>query len=217
MLRKYILFLILITSVFFSINAQQQRLRTEDDGFQWYEITEGKLHGALDINGNLIIPTEFSLLVYHANNGYFRGISDESVAAFEPDGTIVISLERNYNEVYKHRHKNGSVYYTVYRKEGDKNYAGICDNNGKEIISPDRGYENITRQEADGTIWYLVYLNKKTGACDADGNELIPPNYESLTYYNGSFHSLMDNNWTSLNISLPSKDPRDINADTLPE
>lgn len=189
--------------------GQDRKEHIEPDGFKWQEVKKGNLHGAETPEGNTIVPTEFSLVAYHANNGYFRGTAEDYVAVFEPDGRCVIGTDRKYNEVYKHKQRNGEAYYTVYRKEGDKKFTGICDSRGKEIISPDRGYETISLQNGGEKRWYAVSRDNKTGACDSRGKEIIAPEYENLTYYENSFHSLKDNEWSTLNVSIDDTDDSD--------
>lgn len=203
---KTIILSIYLFATFIS-TAQQKKTRDEIDGFKWIEITDGRLRGAENINGQILIPPEFNLVVYHSNDSYFRASINGNVAVFEPDGKCVIAIDRDYSDVYKHRTRAGDVYYTVFRTSGTKQSAGLCDKLGKEIISPAAGYDNIVRQEADGKIWYSVSRDNLVGACDSEGKELIKPQYKSLTYYNGTFHYLNGTDWINLDLSLPTGKP----------
>ena len=160
---KKLLFIVLIAILTASsVGAQVSRtLKTQKNGFKWYETYEGGYFGAEDINGHTIIPL---------NRGY-NGIS------FYVCEKV---LGRNIP---------GQGHFLVSKKDEFGKYKyGSCDINGKEIIAIGR-YDYIAFYSEKNVIgYYHVRLNGLYGACDIDGREIIAPKYKSLVYYDEEYH-----------------------------
>lgn len=92
--------------------------------------------------------------------------------------SILIPLSRGYRHV---DFTNG--YFIIENDEGKT--IGVCNKNGKEIISPDANYDNIIVYDA----YISVYRNGKEGACNFKGKEIIPPIYNYIIVENGTFYN----------------------------
>lgn len=149
---------IMLTS--FRLYAQEKYLWTEDDGFQWYKVTNGNYFGA------------------------------ESI-----DGTTLIPLSRGYEMLTYIVDRNGG-WFSVMKKGS----CGICNKNGREIVSPGR-YDFACYMD-DGFI--LTELDFEYGVCDKSGNEIIAPKYEGrVVYKDGVFkYESESGNYISTGYSL---------------
>lgn len=174
---KRALFLLIMTSFVVTVNAQVTKtLKTERDGFQWYELKENGAEGALDVNGQSLIPLTkgYDRVYYH--NGYFNVKKNRYVGLYSAEGKEIISTERGYEYV---------SYFNGYINIQDQ-FRGICNMEGKEIIPTSRGYDWIVPQgKPNDYPYFQVWKSDNTGVCDIDGNEIIPPNedYSSKCYY----------------------------------
>lgn len=92
--------------------------------------------------------------------------------------SILIPLSRGYRHV---DFTNG--YFIIENDEGKT--IGVCNKNGKEIISPDANYDNIIVYDA----YISVYRNGKEGACNFKGKEIIPPVYNYIIVENETFYN----------------------------
>ena len=167
----------------------KKRRKVEDDGYVWYELNnENYKEGAMDVNGRIIIPVKYDLVVYHSDeehegHGYFGVELNGSEGVYSKNGTCLISTTRGYTNVYKH---NG-----VFRVENGDN-KGICDHNGKEIISPKRGYDSITDYSEKG--YYQVEKNGSKGVCNIYGKEIIfPGRYDRIYYREEGYYEVQKN------------------------
>ncbi len=92
----------------------------------------------------------------------------------------------------------------------DENWScGIYSIQGKCIIPPSRGYDSISKLDEDKDYYYSIKKNGKEGACNKNGKEIIPPEYENLLYLQGGYHYTTDSkynndfrNWIGLNIDI---------------
>lgn len=125
--------LMLALSSFTSI-AQERELKTEKDGFQWYELRQGDKRGAQSVGGTTFIPLSrgYTFICYQTlDGGWFtveKGDKDDGVC--DITGREIIAPGR-YDDAY-YRNKDGFEY--VYVKLNGK--EGVCDRNGREIIAP---------------------------------------------------------------------------------
>lgn len=175
---KKVFILVLMTSLVITMNAQViKTLKTEKDGFRWYELKENGVEGAQDVNGYSLIPLTKGYDRVYYFNGYFNVIKNRYAGLYSAEGKEIISTERGYENVL---YFNG---YIVVQK--DQSY-GICNIEGKEIIPTSRGYKVIIPQgEPNNYPYFQVWKSNNQGVCDIDGNEIIPPNeeYSSKSYY----------------------------------
>lgn len=102
-------------------------------------------------------------------------------------------------------------YNIFYVRKG--NFRGVNDEYGHVIIpvgrkytavsrSVDGKYYTITKNPNNRTDWTGGYYN---GACDAIGQEIIPPKYHSILYYKRGNYFKVENehgHWETLNIGL---------------
>ena len=98
------------------------------------------------------------------------------------NGATLIPLSRKYTLVYYCNSRNFGIGFFYVERLGEK---GVCDLNGKEIISPDRGYTNVDRHDG----YFEVVKNGKKGACDLNGKEIISPDrgYTNVDRHDGYF------------------------------
>lgn len=162
-----------------------------DDGFEWYKVRINGKHGAEDRNGNTIIPAEYDGIIYDAGcyscanynpvvagfivrKGEFRGWYNKS-------GRCIIPYSRGYKNIWKYDSESYGTHYS-YTKDGG---GGICDRNGREIVSVK--IDNLSHIEVGSTSeekkrYYLFFhVNNLCGIADANGNIVVTPEFE----YNG--------------------------------
>ncbi|MCR5193104.1 MAG: hypothetical protein K6D59_07340 [Bacteroidales bacterium] len=129
----------------------------------------------------------------------------------------VVSAERlpkskGYSDIQIHRdgpyvsRGDTHTYYTYYVFKD--NNQGVYDYYRKKaIITPDRGYTNITtvhipNNARNNIIYYLVAKGDKYGACDERGKEIVAPVYSSLIYdeNKGFVTKSSDDSWRSIGV-----------------
>ena len=153
-----------------SLNAQESKVIEKSDdksGYKWREIFDGKNRGVQSIDGQTIIPCEFSYIYY--SDGYFTVYRDNLVGLTDFTGKEIISPNRGYTGFHTYESKNG------YIEVNKDKFAGLTDLTGKEIISPDRGYTYISTLDAKGG-YIKVNKDKFAGLTDLTGKEIISPN-----------------------------------------
>jgi hypothetical protein len=137
-MKKALLFIILAGLTTIGVNAQTKRLKTEDDGFKWYNIIGSNgTEGAESIDGKTLIPLSrgYSFICYHPKDyglGYFGVEKNGKEGACDLNGKEVIAPERGYDDVTLHLESSTKGYYGV-MKNGKK---GACDLKGKEVVAP---------------------------------------------------------------------------------
>lgn len=94
-------------------------------------------------------------------------------------------------------------------------HKGAFEKDGKNTIPLSRGYTDVQKvSESDG-YYYKIEKNGRTGACDANGREIIAPQYESLVYldseYEFSYRS--SSGWIKTGVSLLSGSSYSSNND----
>lgn len=168
-----------------SLFAQESsRLKTEKNGYQWYEISNGDYCGAKDKSGKILIPIErgysdVTFIPEKTITGYFSVEKDDFEGACDLTGKELISPDRGYDDVTYIHEKALGGYFSV-EKNG---HEGVCDKTGKELISPDRGYDDVTFLDEEGVIGYFcVEKNEHEGACDVNGKEIIAPTTFGVAY-----------------------------------
>lgn len=137
--------------------------------------------------------------VYDEKNRWVYGLEDK-------DHKIIIPLNRGYTYVYY------SCYGMIEIEKNKK--KGICDLAGKEIISPDRGYDEAF-VFVDGIF---VKRSGKSGLCDYLGNEIVATVYDGQLVFidHVLYHKDTNDKWESIpGISpcyAPNYDPSSSNA-----
>ena len=51
-----------------NVSAQTKKYKVENDGFEWYQISENGKYGVLDKYGNLIVPPVYGRIKYQCDN-----------------------------------------------------------------------------------------------------------------------------------------------------
>lgn len=137
--------------------------------------------------------------VYDEKNRWVYGFEDK-------DHKIIIPLNRGYTYV------NYSWFGMIEIEKNKK--KGICDLAGKEIISPDRGYDEAFVL-VDGIF---VKRSGKSGLCDYSGNEIVATIYDGQLVFidHVLYHKDTNDKWESIpGISpcyAPNYDPSSSNA-----
>lgn len=137
-MKKALLFIILAGLTAIGVNAQTKSLKTEDDGFKWYNIIGSNgTEGAESIDGKTLIPLSrgYSFICYHSGSygyGYFGVEKNGKEGACNIKGKEIIAPEKGYDNVTLHLDSQNKGYYSV-KKNGK---VGACDLKGKEIIAP---------------------------------------------------------------------------------
>lgn len=144
-MKKKLFIYVLISIFVCPLKAQiTKTLKTEKDGFQWYELKENGFEGAESVGGETIVP-----------------------------------LSKKYNRVY-YFHGYFNVTYKKNTNSKD-DIAGIINTQGKEIISTKKGYCEAFFYKNHFQVKKHSESNNITmvGACDIDGNEVIPTIYDA--------------------------------------
>lgn len=97
-MKKIIFIAILLGLTSLSANAQTRSLRTEKDGFQWYNIfsSDGKYEGAESVDGKTLIPLsrQYTFICYQSESGhkgYFRVEKGDKQGACDIYGREIIA------------------------------------------------------------------------------------------------------------------------------
>lgn len=134
---------------------------------------------------------------------WFELEQDGYYGAQSINGTTLIPLSRKYTYICYHTTGGG---WFCFRKNHSSTYEGCCDKNGKEIIAPERGYNEVYYRGDEGYI--RVEKNGLYGACDLNGREIIAPKYESLILnsISGEFkYKNSQGDWVSTGVKYDGK------------
>lgn len=186
----------------YCLMAQERELKTEDDGFQWYQLRDNGVYGVQDKSGKTLIPLSrgYTRLYYFC--GKFHVGKNDYAGACDLNGHEAIPLSRGYDNVCFHTRDGIGGYYTVMKND----FAGACDINGKEVISPSRGYTFVCFHNQQGHVGYFgVEKNEMKGACDVNGKEIIAPQYKSLFYSTNGFTSENSQGYYAVGMDLDSQ------------
>lgn len=123
------------------------------------------------------------------------------------NGTTLIPLSRKYTFICYHTADGG---WFCFRKNNSSTYEGCCDKNGREVIAPERGYNNVYWKD-DGYI--EVEKNGLVGVCDLNGKEIIAPKYKTLILSDGEFeYKNSQGKWISTGIKYDGETDAYANA-----
>jgi len=113
--------------------------------------------------------------------------------AAQPQVARILQTESNGFQWYK---LISGIRFTIYG-------MGAQNENGQIIIPLERGYQHISFQsETERTGYFCVNKDGKEGICDLSGREIIPPLYESTTYYDDKFKVWQDGSFKETEWSL---------------
>lgn len=154
-----------------------------NDGFSWYEVKPNG-YGAKDILGNILVPEKYKIESF--KKGYFIIKEGDYRGVYDKSGNCIIPTNRRYNFVSLSLNQD-FIYFSCWRNiGGKKSQAGVCDANGKELISPDRGYKHVWLSFEQGIPFFYVVKDKKEGLCNAGGKEIVRPIYKHVFVYSGT-------------------------------
>lgn len=153
-----------------------------DDGFIWYEIKTDYLGalGAKDLHGNIIIPEEYHIWDY--TKGFFVVTKDGFDGVYDKTGKCIIPTSRSYTSI-RIEEDEEHIAFECIKKRNNESFAGVCDANGKELISPNRGYDRISLGIYQDIPYFVVHKGKKEGLCNASGKELLYPRYKDVRVF----------------------------------
>lgn len=110
----------------------------EKTGFKWTEVKNGELLGA-EVNGKVVVPCKYTDISY--SSGFFDVYSYKSQlsACYKENGNCIIPESRGYESISSFMYQYDS-YISVRQNKNE----GACDSEGKEIVSPKLGYEQVS-------------------------------------------------------------------------
>ena len=152
-----------------------------EDGFIWYKLQKGNLHGVADIDGNTIIPIKYSDVDYRSDDvlgtHYFRVKKGDYYGIFSPKGRCIISPDRHFTSVWivSEKTKSDKVLFNVCCKN-NFGEIGLYDIKGNQVVAPGY-YENlyISKLASDDLAHIRFTENGLDGAFDLNGNLLTKP------------------------------------------
>jgi len=170
-----------------------KNMRTEKDGFIWYEVRQGKVYGAEDHLHNTLIPlsSQCSSIYYMAeegHKGYFKVKKDDKYGAYDLKGKEIASPIYEsliYSEGFKHRNSAGEWIALGW----------MLDNEGKGI----RGTkESVTY---NGKTYYIVSRDGLYGLTDSNGKEIVAKEMEKIEVAGGNRLKFKQNgSWGLMNF-----------------
>ena len=154
--------------------------RVGEDGFIWYELQQGNLHGAADIEGRTIIPIKFTSVCYLAieTSGahYFCVKSGDFEAVFTRCGRCIISPSKHFTNtsVRSCKTDKGKILLSV-SCENNFGEKSLYDIRGNEVIPPGN-YEHLYIRSIEDELAHIkCERNGLKGAFDLNGNLLTKP------------------------------------------
>ena len=171
----------------------KKNLKTEKDGFKWYEVCQGKVCGAEDYLHNTLIPLsrQYSTVYYwpeEGHKGYFKVKKDGKEGACDLTGKEIASPIYEsliYSGGFKHRNSAGEWIALGW----------MLDNEGKGI----RGTkESVTY---NGKTYYIVSRDGLYGLTDANGKEIVAKEMEKIEAAGGNRLKFKQNgSWGLMNF-----------------
>lgn len=148
-MKKIIFIAILLGLTALSANAQTRSLRTEKDGFQWYNTysSDMKYEGAESVDGKTLIPLsrQYTFICYHSKSGhkgYFKVNKGDKYGACDIYGREIIAPQ--YRKLYYL-----SKGFSWEDSEGNDHYLGITlDANGRASSYGHTGSTSSTTRSA---------------------------------------------------------------------
>lgn len=167
--------------------AAKKEYKIEDDGFEWYLITENGKQGAQDKNGNVLIPVEYKKVFYFTLfEGHFEVISlNDHMGIYTMKGRCLIPVSRQYTNITDYGTEYNDVkYFCCFKKDNDRQYLyALCNYKGEEVWKPKKKYALV---HLEGNYYnhrlpfYVTdFETGKKGIIDKDENVIIPIIYES--------------------------------------
>ena len=146
-----------------------------NEEFSWYEIKPNGF-GAKDKSGKILVPEDY--VINSFKDGFFYVKKDGYEGIYDKTGECLIPTNRQYHGIYKWEFEDRTAFICIRTIGKDKTIKGVCDANGKELISPDRGYTSVLCRAQKGIPYFKVERGKKEGLCNASGKEIVSPKYK---------------------------------------
>lgn len=130
--------------------------------------------GVCRLDGSELIPCsrQYTGVRYGAKSNTYIVKRNAYSGVCDADGKELISPSRKYTDI--------TFKADRFIVSNDK-YVGLCDRaTGKVLIPFSRHYDHIYYNSA--RKFFRVMRNKKEGACDLDGNEIVAPVWQSCIY-----------------------------------
>lgn len=175
-----------------------------EDGTEWFRTKKGDLYGAVDAQGNTIVPIAYDKVTYKValamGTRYFEAMKkvngQEHLAAYSPRGKCIIPIDRQYTFIHMSWTGNRNYICFGVGRYGDTGY-GMCDAQGREVIAPSKSFmfPGPKLQERFGTLYIEATPNPTTqklpygngyGLYDANGNCIIPMDQVQRAFPNES-------------------------------
>lgn len=154
--------------------------RVGEDGFIWYELQQGNLHGAADIEGKNIIPIKFNRISYialeSADTHFFIVSTGDFKGVFTRRGRCIIPTNKHFTGVYVDCWKTdkGKILLSV-PCENNFGEKSLYDIRGNEVIPPGN-YEHLFIRSIEDELAHIrCERNGLKGAFDLNGNLLTKP------------------------------------------
>ncbi len=195
-MKRFLLMFLALGMYSINVYAQTTELRIEEDGFEWYLVSQNGLYGALNFRRETLIPTMYDTITYKPfssttpsyNSGGFKVKRGNSLGGYNVDGKCIIPIERNYKGFQKNTDVNVGTYYIVVLQD---DRVGICDMNGMEKFIINEPGLWIVPQIEEGMYYYKIeelYGNSDhCGVADSRGNVIIRPKYFYVWIENNKF------------------------------
>ena len=174
-----------------SAGEVEKELRDESyikEGLKWYLTTRNGKHGAQSEDGKTIVPTSYEYVSFDPFNDGFSATRGDYKALYTMDGKCIFGIDREYTSSMRAEDEFYGPYYVVYQGEN----AGACNADGREIISPKKGYECVQLTKAGETVYAIVEKGDMVGICDRWGKEIVPPQYQQLGLTNSGTFAYID-------------------------
>lgn len=151
------------------LNFEYQSINYDNDN-SLLIIEKSKKYGVSDINGNIIVPVQYSQIDIAGNNLYVTDTSGNKTVLDNSGNSTEINFNISYINV------ENTNYKIVIDDSNDKTLYGVVDNNNNELIKAQYSYIEYLFDN------YFLISNEqgKLGVVDDNGQEKIEAIYNSL-------------------------------------
>lgn len=158
--------IIIITFLIFIYQVGQSQTITETDGFKWIKFTEDGYVGAKSINGNILVPADFSDC-YIKLGRFFAKDRSGQFAIYEKNGRVLIEGNK-YTHIITYDMENSP--FKVISSEG----YGMYSHDGVVLLKD--GYDAIDLYGDMNSGFFMICNNGYKGIANLDGKIIIPAN-----------------------------------------
>ena len=193
--------MIMLALGMFSIyaKAQKKEYKVENDGFEWYKISENRKEGALDKHGNVIIKAEYFEIDYLGNKVFRVMNGNAKYGVIDSNGSTIVPLEYNYVYI-SDLDMTIRPLITVFKDTGygSERHIGKYDFYGNCLIPVSREYDTASqvKEEWNGLngLYFVcgqspIIGDRYISLCDASGDII----YKSKNKYRTVLIAYSDN------------------------